>query len=165
MKIIKKNLIRIILWLLVFYGAVSLVRDALVKPQEVKEAVVEMCNIDKAELLYLVNKERKEQNVSPLIYNEQLNLSAQMKALDMYERGYFAHVSPDGTEPWAFFLTAGYDYRNSGENLALDFCSAKEVFEAWKRSPDHYENMINEKFREVGFGVYKQYSVQHFGRR
>lgn len=162
----KTNIIRAILWLLVLYGALSLVRNALAKPQVVKEsAVVENCDADPARLLYLINVERKTQNIRPLRYNPQLEISAKMKAMDMVERGYWGHVAPDGTEPWGFFLAAGYDYRNSGENLARDFCGADEVFQAFKDSPAHYENMINEKFAEFGTGSYGDFTVNHFGRQ
>lgn len=158
-----RKVIKIILWLLVLYGAYSLVRTYLIKPESNVSSM--SCVVDEARLLYLINEERKEQKVRPLTYSKQLSISAEMKAIDMYEHNYWGHVSPDGVEPWGFFLSAGYDYTNAGENLAREFCGADDLFEAWKNSKEHYENMISDHFEEIGIGIYRQYAVNHFGRQ
>ena len=47
-------------------------------------------------LIDLANEDRKDAGVDELLINEKLTHAAQMKANDMAEKGYFAHVSPEG---------------------------------------------------------------------
>lgn len=53
-----------------------------------------------------------------------------------------------------------------GENLAKGYSSAKGVVDAWVQSPTHYENLVDERYRKVGFAVCSsrdgQIVVQHF---
>ena len=46
-----------------------------------------------------------------------------------------------------------YDYLYAGENLAKNFGGSKEVVDAWYKSPSHRENLINDKYTDVGFAV------------
>jgi hypothetical protein len=75
------------------------------------------------------------------------------KGTDMLNRNYWAHVAPDGTEPWAFFINAGYKYRYAGENLARDFSSASSTVDAWMASPSHRENLLSNKYKDIGVAV------------
>lgn len=118
------------------------------------------------------NSERHKAKVSTLTQNEQLKLSAQLKANDMAEKGYFAHDSPDGTTPWYWIKKAGYEYQYAGENLAVNFVESKDVTSAWMNSPTHKSNLLSGKYTEVGIataiGKYKGrdaiFVVQHFGK-
>ena len=71
----------------------------------------------------------------------------------MIDRDYWAHVAPDGTQPWKFFTSFGYKYRYAGENLARDFSNASSAMDAWMNSPTHKENILNPKYKEIGIGV------------
>ena len=71
----------------------------------------------------------------------------------MVDRDYWAHVAPDGTQPWSFFARFGYKYRYAGENLARDFSSAGAVVDAWMNSPTHRDNILNPKYKEIGIGI------------
>lgn len=108
--------------------------------------------------LDLVNKERISRNKLVLNWNEDLAESAEDKLDDMFTNQYFDHVSKDGTTAWEFVIAEGYDYKYAGENLGIDFNSVNDVFNAWKNSPTHYENIISDKFVDYGFaqkeGVY-----------
>lgn len=129
-------------------------------------------NINVKDLLSYTNKKRGEIGVSDLKINSKLSEAALKKAQDMFEDGYWAHVSPDGTEPWDFILGQDYDYIYAGENLAKNFSTSKEVVEAWYESPSHKENLLSANYDEVGFavvnGVLNGYEttlvVQMFGR-
>jgi hypothetical protein len=122
--------------------------------------------------LKYTNQKRKENGVPPLKLNAELSAAAEKKAQDMFKDGYWAHVAPDGTEPWDFILDEGYDYIYAGENLAKNFSNSKEVVEAWFKSPSHKSNLIGANYDEVGFavvnGVMDGYEttlvVQMFGR-
>lgn len=110
-------------------------------------------NISPQRVIELTNRERLKTGVAEVSYNEELSRAATLKAKDMLAQGYWAHVAPDGTEPWDFFRTVGYSYRYAGENLARDFSSPEGAIEAWLASPTHRENMLSGKYTEIGVAV------------
>lgn len=130
-------------------------------------------NISPQEIIRLTNEERAKNGLSPLVENPVLSQAAIAKGLDMIERDYWAHVAPDGTEPWLFFLRFGYNYRFAGENLARDFSNAASVVSAWMASASHRENILSPKYNEIGVGVVEgelngvqtTLIVQFFGNR
>src|SRR3989344_4378962 len=73
------------------------------------------------QIISLTNQKRREAEVGALVYNSQLAQAARLKGEHMLAFDYWAHVAPDGTEPWKFFTDVGYKYRYAGENLARDF--------------------------------------------
>jgi len=110
-------------------------------------------DIKVSELLNLTNKKRTSDGLPALTLNEALSKAAYKKAQDMFAKDYWAHVSPDGIEPWDFILAEKYDYSYAGENLAKNFNSSKEVVDAWISSPSHKDNMISKNYDEIGFAV------------
>ena len=106
-------------------------------------------------LVDLTNNERVENKLDALLLNPQLVEAAQKKADDMAEKGYFAHVSPDGSKPWYWFEESGYEYTYAGENLAVDFSDSEEVKDAWMDSPLHRANILNGKYTEIGIATAK----------
>jgi hypothetical protein len=105
------------------------------------------------EVVNLTNQKRTESDLEPLEYNDVLASAAYAKGNDMLEKDYWAHIAPDGTEPWKFFIDAGYSYRFAGENLARDFSNAPSAVDAWMASPSHRDNMLSSKYQEVGIAV------------
>lgn len=130
-------------------------------------------NISVDEVFRLTNQKRQEAGLPPLKLDPVLSQAAKNKGEDMLAKDYWAHVSPDGVEPWKFFLDAGYKYRYAGENLARDFSDAASAVEAWMASPSHRENMLSPKYEEIGIavvegdlaGVDTTLIVQFFGTR
>lgn len=110
-------------------------------------------NISPDEVVALTNERRTQAGLLPLSLNSTLSQAAQAKGADMLNKGYWAHVAPDGTQPWAFFTNFGYKYKYAGENLARDFSSASSAVEAWMNSPSHKENLLSSKYKEIGIGV------------
>lgn len=110
-------------------------------------------NISVDEVLRLTNQKRQEAGLPPLKLDPVLNQAAKNKGEDMLAKDYWAHVSPDGVEPWKFFLDAGYKYRYAGENLARDFSNAASAVDAWMASPSHRENLLSPKYEDVGLAV------------
>ena len=105
------------------------------------------------DLLVETNKKRQEIGLGELKINQILSDAARKKAEHMFQNNYWAHVSPDGTEPWDFILGEGYDYVYAGENLAKNFGTSDDVVEAWYNSPTHRENLLNNHYSEIGFAV------------
>jgi len=110
-------------------------------------------NITFNDLFSATNKERVGHNLNALTVNETLNKAAEAKAAYMFKYNFWAHVAPDGTEPWYFFTEAGYDYRFAGENLARDFGNSDDVVQAWMDSPSHRENLLSPNYTDIGFAI------------
>lgn len=130
-------------------------------------------SIPSDEVIRLTNQKRMEVGLSPLELSPTLAQAAKAKGQDMLTKGYWAHTSPDGVEPWKFFTDAGYTYRYAGENLARDFSNPQSAVEAWIASPSHKENMLSSKYKDIGIavvegnlaGVDTTIIVQFFGTR
>lgn len=110
-------------------------------------------NISIQEVVNLTNQKRSEVGLSALSLNQTLSGAAYTKGRDMIDKDYWAHVAPDGTQPWKFFSQFGYKYRYAGENLARDFSNANDAVNAWMNSPTHKDNILNPKYKEIGIGV------------
>lgn len=110
-------------------------------------------NIPPSEVIALTNQKRVEVGLGSLEVDDVLTRAARAKGEDMLAQNYWAHVAPDGTQPWKFFIDAGYKYRFAGENLARDFSDPQSAVEAWMASPSHRENMLSSKYKETGIAV------------
>ena len=110
-------------------------------------------NISPEKIVELTNIERAKANAGALRESRLLSEAARQKAADMFAFNYWAHVSPSGRSPWAFFTDVGYKYQYAGENLARDFSDPSSVVKAWLNSPSHRENLINGKYQEIGVAV------------
>ncbi len=110
-------------------------------------------SITPEKIIELTNIERSNSNLGMLRENRLLSEAARQKAADMFAFNYWAHVSPSGRTPWAFFNDAGYKYQYAGENLARDFSDPQAVVTAWMNSPSHRENIVNSKYQEIGVAV------------
>ncbi len=109
--------------------------------------------LNSQEILRLLNLERAKEGLGPLNLNARLNEAAANKGESMFAQDYWAHVAPDGTEPWEFISESGYAYESAGENLARDFYTEAALIEGWLDSPTHRENLLNGNFRETGLAV------------
>ena len=123
------------------------------------------------EVIAFTNTERMLYSLNDVEENVLLSAAAQAKAEDMAKVGYFAHVGPDGKEPWVWIQEAGYAYSYAGENLAVRFLESKDVVEAWMASPTHRANIVKQAYTEIGVGVAEgtyegrpaTFVVQYFG--
>lgn len=110
-------------------------------------------NISNSEVERLTNEQRTDNGLPALTDNPVLDAAALAKGKDMLAKGYWAHVAPDGTQPWAFFISSGYNYRYAGENLARDFPDAASAVTGWMGSASHKENILSPNYKEIGIGV------------
>jgi uncharacterized protein YkwD len=126
-----------------------------------KEKVIELTNIQRA----------LNGNLPSLKENSKLYFSAEKKLQDMFMKGYFEHISPDGVGVSDLGTQVGYEYIIIGENLALgNFKDDQSLVDAWMASPGHRANILNNKYSDIGVsvgkGMYKGNSVwmavQHF---
>ncbi|MCE5199030.1 MAG: CvpA family protein [Armatimonadota bacterium] len=104
-------------------------------------------------MLKLINKERTSRGIRPLAMDPKLRKIAREHSRDMFVRGYFAHITPDGESPFDRMRKAHIDYTIAGENLAM----APTLDIAHKgllQSPGHRRNILDPAFGRVGIGVY-----------
>jgi uncharacterized protein YkwD len=105
------------------------------------------------QFLQLINDYRQTNGVGPLENSAALNSASHLHSQDMGERGFFAHVSPDGATPWDRMDAEGYDYNTlRAENIAAGQSSAERVFEAWRNSEGHNRNMLDPDLDTIGIG-------------
>lgn len=106
--------------------------------------------------------------VSPVIWSEALEKTGFQHSKDMQTHRYFSHISKKGKSPADRLKAQDYKYRSFAENLfaAQGYTpSVREVVNAWKNSPGHCKNLMNNTVSEMGVGIYKGYYTQLFGSR
>jgi uncharacterized protein YkwD len=107
--------------------------------------------ISNSDIIILTNNERQKAGVKTLKENSLLDKIAKERLEDMFNQGYFEHVSPQGISVSDIAKTDGYSYVLIGENIALgNFSSSKELVVAWMESTGHKENILNPSFSEIG---------------
>lgn len=104
-------------------------------------------------IITLINLERAKHSRRALTPNEKLNQAAAQKGEYMINHNYWAHISPDGIEPWQFIHQQEYFYLSAGENLARDFGREEDLVAAWMASPTHRDNLLNSDFSQMGLAV------------
>ena len=117
------------------------------------EVLGRVSDISASDLVTDTNAEREKASLPALKLNDQLASAAFAKAKDMFVNNYWAHVSPSGVTPWKWIGDAGYNYNVAGENLAKNYPTAQATVNAWMGSTTHRENILNQKYQDVGFAV------------
>lgn len=104
------------------------------------------------QMLGLINEERAKAGLSPLELDPELTLVARAHSQDMFVRGYFAHVTPEGITPFDRIKAAGVEYIIAGENLA-HAATLAVAHSGLMNSPGHRENILRPEFGRVGIGI------------
>ena len=123
---------------------------------------------DAQEILELVNKERARIGVAPLVMDENVQKSAQLKADDMVAKGYRQHIIP-GT-PYTLNSEMAYwvnkSCSKSSENISWRTDNipgtSQDVFNGWMSSKPHREAIQDPKYTKTGIGTHKDIAVQRF---
>lgn len=129
-------------------------------------------------IVEMTNAFRREHKLGEVKANPALAKAARDYAAFLARSGTFSHTA-DGREPSARAESAGYQYCQVAENLALNLDSrgfesralADQAVEGWKNSPGHRKNLLAPHVVEIGVAVVrapdkdpKFISVQVFGR-
>lgn len=118
----------------------------------VARPIVKAPTLTSTEVIQFTNDYRATKGLAPLVENELLNQSACAKAQHMVDNNYWAHIAPDGTQPWYFMDQAGYVYAEAGENLAYGYASSFVTVYGWENSPEHEKNLSG-NYTETGVCV------------
>jgi uncharacterized protein YkwD len=105
-----------------------------------------------AEMLNMVNKERREQGLPILAPDPELREVARAHSRDMLARSYFSHNTPEGKTVADRARRAKVRYLTIGENLALA-PTLKMAHTGLMNSPGHRANILRNTFARVGIGI------------
>jgi uncharacterized protein YkwD len=103
------------------------------------------------EVLALVNAARATAGCAPVSADPGLAAVARAHSADMRDRDFFAHVNPDGLDPFQRATAAGLDAW--AENIAFGQPDAAAVMADWMDSSGHRGNILNCDLRTLGVGV------------
>ena len=109
-------------------------------------------------------------NLSGLKYDYRLEKAAIDRATELSL--YYSHTRPDG-ESFNTAISGYWEYTALGENIAMGYNTAAEVFKAWREDEEDYagqghrRNMLSQNYNAVGIGCYEvdgvKFWVQEFG--
>lgn len=105
-----------------------------------------------AEMLKMVNSEREKIGLKALKADPELVPVARAHSTDMFARGYFSHISPEGATPFDRIKKENVSFLAAGENLAL----AQTLTIAHRglmNSPGHKANILHKSFGRLGIGI------------
>jgi len=110
--------------------------------------------------LCLLNGERADNGLAPLVPNAKLAVAATAYAQDMVAGSYFSHAGRDGSGVFERVERTGYMPRGSGwilgENLAWGtggLATPGAIMQAWMNSDGHRHNILHPDYREIGVGI------------
>ncbi len=107
---------------------------------------------DESEIFRLINQQRANHGISPLIIDPELQNVARLKAKDMADNDYFSHTSPAYGSPFQMLSRYGIYYKSAAENIAGNSSNNNTVI-GWMNSPEHRMNILNQDFNYTGIGV------------
>ena len=119
------------------------------------------------EEINLINAERANEGLEPLVLDEVLTEKAMIRAHEIAVS--YSHTRPNGDRSFSVFDDLSFTV--GGENIAAGQDSPSEVMTAWMNSYDHMENIMAKsstasRFKAVGLGHFQvngyNYWVQLF---
>ncbi len=103
-------------------------------------------------MLELVNQERTSRGLAPLTINVKAQQVARDHSRDMFARGYFSHITPEGLDPFERMHQGGVTFLAAGENLALA-PTLPLAHQGLMNSPGHRANILDSDYASVGIGI------------
>jgi uncharacterized protein YkwD len=120
-------------------------------------------------LLCEIDRVRDRRDVRRLRPGAQLDLAAGRHATDMFERKYFSHTSPGGSDLGDGARRAGYAQRTCswrvGEILAWGVAqrsTAAATVAAWLDSPSHRRILVSPRSAQLGVGTVAGTPVERY---
>lgn len=109
-------------------------------------------SLSESKMLQDVNRERTDRGLQVLALDTELSDVARDYGMDMWQRRYFSHYSPEGESVGDRLTRAGISYFVAGENLALA-PTEEMAMNGLMNSEGHKENILSEDYHKVGIGV------------
>lgn len=129
-------------------------------------------NSQEQDFIRRINEYRVANGLNELLVSRKISEAADWMTSDMADHPdnlSNAHVDTTGGHPSDRCSRFGYSW-GCGENLAAGYETGEEVFEAWRNSPGHNENMLYAGYTVMGIsqrirldGRYNWYWINDFG--
>jgi uncharacterized protein YkwD len=106
-----------------------------------------------------INAFRRHHGLAPLRISVELTRAARQHSHEMAADGYFAHESFGGGVFWRriqhFYPSSSFGLWSVGENLLWSSpdVSAAKALQMWEASPEHRENLLTARWREIGISA------------
>ena len=100
-----------------------------------------------------LNVYRAQNGLNPVRLNPLLTLTSQLHSDDQASMDDASHSSSDGTQLDVRVQRQGYNFRLAAENVASGQLSWERVFQAWKDSPGHNDNLLMADATELGIAM------------
>lgn len=100
-----------------------------------------------------LNAYRISKNLPALTYDERLNRASEVHARDLASAGIISHTGTDGSGHGDRVQRQGYYFSIAGENVATGQMNWDDVFDAWKKSPGHNENLLRDDVSQFGLAL------------
>lgn len=107
---------------------------------------------DEQEIFNLINQQRKNNGLSELKIDNEVQRVAKIKAQDMVSNNYFSHTSPTYGSPFDMLKSFKISYKTAGENIAGN-SSNQNAVTSWMNSSGHRANILNSSYNYTGIGV------------
>lgn len=105
------------------------------------------------EMLILVNRDRREHGLKPLLMDEELRRIARAHSEDMALNDFCAHESSDGRTLFDRIYQGGVWASSFAENVAKD-TAVETAEEGLMNSPGHRENLLDSNYTHIGIGIF-----------
>lgn len=107
----------------------------------------------------LVNQERTNRGLPPLVIHYMLENAAEAHSKDMGDHNFCGHGSSDGTSWNTRIQQHGYTpYYGLAENVACGYMTPEQVVNAWMSSGGHRANILGD-YGHIGVGYYEAKSA------
>lgn len=120
--------------------------------EKIPESSVKGLTTEEAQMLELINGERRKNNLPPLKADLELTRVARIKSQDMIDNNYFSHYSPTYGSPFEMMDNFGIEYLQAGENIASNR-TVQGAHEGLMNSSGHRKNILNPNFTHIGLGI------------
>lgn len=115
-------------------------------------------------MLELVNAERVALGLNPLVFDPDLNSSAELHSQWMLAADTFSHTGEGGSSATERMTGAGYELSGfwaTGENVGYQSTTqpsgledeVRAIHEGLMNSPAHYANIAGENYEHIGIGI------------
>jgi uncharacterized protein YkwD len=110
----------------------------------------------------LTNEERRRHGLSLFEPDDVLAEAARGHSMDMMQRGYFDHVTPEGVTPQQRVasrhrrlvgLTGENVWSGNGYDMSDTEALARTIVDSWMKSPGHRENILRPDYTHLGVGL------------
>lgn len=107
---------------------------------------------EEQELLSLINSERAKNNLAKLEIDSEVQNIARLKAQDLVDNNYFAHISPLYGTPFEMLKNNSVNYKTASENIAGNK-SVEGAVSSWMNSEAHKNNILSNDYNYTGVAV------------